>query len=69
MFSWGHLDQRVLQGSLARGLLQKPDLVEALSADAAAEVGVELMGWAKGVSRVRNRLLMTPDLLRMTDKM
>lgn len=47
VFPWGHLNQRVLQGSLARGLLQKPNLVEALPADAAAEVGVELMGWQR----------------------
>lgn len=37
-----------MEGGLARGLLHEPDFVEALSADAAAEVGMELavgLGW------------------------
>ena len=45
VFPWGHLNERVLQVGLARGLLHEPDLVEALSAYAAAEVGMELLEW------------------------
>lgn len=60
MFPWRHLNQGVLQGSFARGLLQEPDLVEALPADAAAEVGVELAGWKRVLVEVRNLLPTTP---------
>jgi hypothetical protein len=44
VFPWGHLDQWILQVRLARSLFREPDFVEALSADAAAEVGMELVG-------------------------
>jgi hypothetical protein len=39
-----HLDEGVLQVRLAGRSLREPDLVEAFSADAAAEVGMELSG-------------------------
>jgi hypothetical protein len=42
MFLRGHLNKRVLQVCFARGFLGEPDFVEALSADATAEVGMEL---------------------------
>jgi hypothetical protein len=45
MLSWGHLDQGVLQVGFARGFLGEPDFVEALPADAAAEMGMELGGF------------------------
>ena len=37
-----HHDQRIVQGGLAALLLLQPDLVEAFTADAAGEVGVQL---------------------------
>ena len=42
MLTRRHLDQGVLQVCFARGFFGEPDLVEALSADAAAEVRMEL---------------------------
>lgn len=42
MFIGGHHNEGVLQVCFARGFLGEPDFVEALSADAAAEVGMEL---------------------------
>ena len=44
MLPRGHLDEGVLQVGRPRGALGEPDVVEALAADAAAEVGVELCG-------------------------
>lgn len=44
MFPKRHLNQGVLQVGLAGSLLGEPDFVETLSADAAAEVGMELKG-------------------------
>lgn len=43
MFPEWHLEKGVLEGGLARGLFHEPYFVEALAADAAAEVGMELV--------------------------
>jgi hypothetical protein len=42
VFPGWHLDQGVLQVGFARGFFGEPHFVEALSADAAAEMGMEL---------------------------
>jgi hypothetical protein len=42
VFPVGHLDQRVGEVGLARLLFHEPDFMEALPADAAAQVSVEL---------------------------
>ena len=60
MLVWGHLNEGVLQVCFARGFLSEPDFVEALSADAAAEMGVKL--WVEDVVLVENgeRLALLP---------
>lgn len=42
LIGWHH-DERIFEIGLPRGLLPFPDLVQTLSADASAEVGVELL--------------------------
>ena len=42
MFPRGHLTQWVSEIGLARFFLHEPDFVQTLSADAAAEMGMEL---------------------------
>lgn len=42
VFPRGHLEQRVSEIGLARFVLHEPDVVQTLSADAAAEMGMEL---------------------------
>jgi hypothetical protein len=56
VFSKGHFDQRVLKVRLAGLFPPEPNLMEALPADAAAEMGMELLGGTSILARVRGTM-------------